>query len=53
MPCDALYAKGQEMGWFEHGSTILIFVPPGFEWTDGVVSGARIQMGQSLLRMPG
>jgi phosphatidylserine decarboxylase len=52
MPCDALYAKGQEMGWFEHGSTILIFVPPGFEWADGVVSGARIQMGQSLLRMP-
>jgi phosphatidylserine decarboxylase len=52
MPCDALYAKGQEMGWFEHGSTILIFLPPGFEWADGVVSGARIQMGQSLLRMP-
>jgi phosphatidylserine decarboxylase len=52
MPCDALYAKGQEMGWFEHGSTILIFVPPGFEWADGVVSGMRIQMGQSLLRMP-
>ena len=52
MPCDALYAKGQEMGWFEHGSTILIFVPPEFEWADGVVSGARIQMGQSLLRMP-
>jgi phosphatidylserine decarboxylase len=52
MPCDAFYAKGQEMGWFEHGSTILIFVPPGFEWADGVVSGARIQMGQSLLRMP-
>lgn len=52
MPCDAFYAKGQEMGWFEHGSTILIFVPPGFEWADGVASGARIQMGQSLLRMP-
>ena len=52
MPCDAFYAKGQEMGWFEHGSTILIFVPPGFEWADGVVSGARVQMGQSLLRMP-
>jgi phosphatidylserine decarboxylase len=52
MPCDAAFAKGQEMGWFEHGSTILIFVPPGFEWADGVVSGARIQMGQSLLRRP-
>ncbi|MDP4612826.1 MAG: archaetidylserine decarboxylase, partial [Limnohabitans sp.] len=28
MPCDAAYVKGQEMGWFEHGSTILVFVPP-------------------------
>ena len=30
IPCDAHYTKGQEMGWFEHGSTILVFVPPGF-----------------------
>ena len=25
LPCDAAYAKGDEMGWFEHGSTILVF----------------------------
>ncbi len=28
--CDALLGKGEEMGWFEHGSTILVFAPPGF-----------------------
>ena len=27
--CDARLAKGEEMGWFEHGSTIIVFAPPG------------------------
>lgn len=48
--CDAAYAKGQEMGWFEHGSTILVFVPPGFAWAEGIVPGARIRMGQALMQ---
>jgi phosphatidylserine decarboxylase len=52
MPCNAAYAKGQEMGWFEHGSTILVFVPPGFALADGIVTGERIRMGQALLRAP-
>jgi phosphatidylserine decarboxylase len=50
MPCDASYFKGQEMGWFEHGSTILVFVPPGFDLADGIATGERIQMGQALLK---
>jgi phosphatidylserine decarboxylase len=50
MPCEAAYAKGQEMGWFEHGSTILVFVPPGFAWAEGVAPGERIRMGQALLK---
>ena len=50
IPCDAHYSKGQEMGWFEHGSTILLFVPPGFEWVDGVGTGHPIRMGQALLK---
>jgi phosphatidylserine decarboxylase len=28
IPCDAAFAKGEEMGWFEHGSTIIVFAPP-------------------------
>jgi phosphatidylserine decarboxylase len=50
IPCDATYVKGQEMGWFEHGSTILMFVPPGFAMADGVTTGEIIRMGESLLR---
>ena len=48
--CDADYAKGQEMGWFEHGSTILVFVPPGFEWAEGIDTGVGIRMGQALMK---
>jgi phosphatidylserine decarboxylase len=48
--CDARYAKGQEMGWFQHGSTILVFVPPGMVLAPGIETGARIRMGQPLVR---
>ena len=50
LPCQARYDKGAEMGWFEHGSTILVFTPPGFEPCDGVGNGHRIRMGEALLR---
>ena len=52
MPCNARYSKGQEMGWFEHGSTIIVFAPPGFELAEGIESGVRLRMGQALMRMP-
>jgi phosphatidylserine decarboxylase len=50
MPCDAAYVKGQEMGWFEHGSTILVFVPKGFALAEGIAQGVQIRMGQALLK---
>lgn len=49
IPCDAAFAKGAEMGWFEQGSTILVFAPRGFVLAPGVESGARIRMGRPLL----
>jgi len=51
-PCDASFSKGDEMGWFEHGSTIIVFAPPGFSLCDRVRDGAIIRMGQPLLRLP-
>jgi phosphatidylserine decarboxylase len=51
-PCDASHTKGQEMGWFEHGSTIIVFAPPGFALGEGIASGARVRMGQALLVLP-
>jgi phosphatidylserine decarboxylase len=52
MPCQASFKKGEEMGWFEHGSTIIVFAPDGFELCDGVTEGTEIRMGRALLRLP-
>jgi phosphatidylserine decarboxylase len=51
IPCDAVLQRGEEMGWFEHGSTIIVLAPPGIGLAEGVVEGARIQMGRPLLRI--
>ena len=53
IPCQATYAKGDEMGWFQHGSTILVFVPPGMSLAPGIKPGARICMGQALVHFDG
>jgi phosphatidylserine decarboxylase len=50
--CDISFQKGDEMGWFEHGSTIIVLAPEGFCPVEGVVQGTRIRMGQPLLRLP-
>ena len=50
--CSAPFAKGEEMGWFEHGSTIIIFAPQGFSFCDTVREGQTVRMGQPLLRLP-
>jgi phosphatidylserine decarboxylase len=48
--CDAPYNKGQEMGWFQHGSTIIILAPKGFALCDDVQQGSEVRMGQALMR---
>jgi len=52
MPCDVNLKKGEEMGWFEHGSTIILFAPDGFSLCAGVTEGTTIRMGQPLMRLP-
>src|SRR6266436_3917396 len=51
IPCDVGLRRGEEMGWFEHGSTIIVFAPQGVRLSDGVREGHRIQMGQALMRL--
>jgi phosphatidylserine decarboxylase len=51
-PCDAQVKKGDELGWFEHGSTIIVLTPGRFEFCDNVHEGARIKAGEPLLRKP-
>jgi phosphatidylserine decarboxylase len=52
-PCQLPHGKGEEIGWFEHGSTILVFAPRGCVLADGIAAGTRIRAGQPLLRLPG
>jgi phosphatidylserine decarboxylase len=50
IPCHAQARRGEEMGWFEHGSTIIVFAPPGFSLAEGAKEGARLKIGQALLQ---
>ena len=52
LPCAWRASKGDELGWFEHGSTILLFAPRGFALAAGVAAGVRIRMGEALLSLP-
>jgi len=49
IPCDAGFVKGQELGYFESGSTIVIFASRDFEFSGNVVEGSTIQVGEALL----
>jgi phosphatidylserine decarboxylase len=50
MPCDAFLKKGEEMGWFEHGSTIIVFAPDRFSLS--VKEGDLIRVGEPLMQLP-
>jgi len=40
------------MGWFEHGSTIVVLAPGAWSFAESVDLGGVIRMGQPLFRMP-
>ena len=52
LECKLPFTKGQEMGWFQHGSTILMFAPKGFTFEDHLYVGQHIKMGQALIKLP-
>ncbi len=51
-PCDVDVRKGEELGWFEHGSTIIVLAPGDFEFCGNVKESARIRAGEPLMRRP-
>jgi phosphatidylserine decarboxylase len=51
IPCDSSFEKGEEMGWFQHGSTMIVFAPQGFALCDHVREGSVVRVGQPLLRL--
>jgi phosphatidylserine decarboxylase len=51
-PCDVYLTKGEEMGWFEHGSTIIVLAPNGFSLCESIAPGGVIRTGIPLLELP-
>ncbi len=51
MRCTANYRKGDEMGWFEHGSTIVVLAPGTWSLSSNVQTGTTIRQGQALMRL--
>lgn len=47
--CSATFQKGDELGYFQRRSTLLLFVRGPLPFADGRRSGQRIQMGEALL----
>jgi phosphatidylserine decarboxylase len=50
LACNDAFGKGQEMGWFQHGSTVIVLAPAGFLLCDGLAQGTEVRMGQALMR---
>ena len=49
VPGGVTFSKGQEMGWFEHGSTIIALAPEGVTLCANVQQGNNIRVGQPLM----
>jgi phosphatidylserine decarboxylase len=47
---DRKVAKGEELGYFEHGSTIILFASSAFDFDANLARGTVIRMGRPLLR---
>jgi phosphatidylserine decarboxylase len=50
--CGTRVYKGEELGWFQHGSTAIVFAPEHYSLCDGVKEGARIRVGEPLMLLP-
>lgn len=48
--CKFRVRKGDELGYFQHGSTIILFATGNHRFCPDIRTGGRIQMGQALLQ---
>jgi phosphatidylserine decarboxylase len=49
-PGDVSLQRGEEMGRFNLGSTVIVLAPPGFQCDDAMTPGAAVRLGQALGR---
>lgn len=40
--------RGEEMGRFNLGSTVIVLLPQGMQWDESIVAGASVKLGQAL-----
>ncbi len=50
-PGDVSLQRGDEMGRFNLGSTVIVLAQKGMEWHEDISAGREIRMGQALGRM--
>lgn len=50
LSCQVSYHKGDEIGYFQHGSTIIVFSDQKFRLWECIQEGKRIKMGEPLLK---
>ncbi|MEZ5734199.1 MAG: archaetidylserine decarboxylase [Novosphingobium sp.] len=48
--CSCRFSKGEEMGWFEHGSTIVLLLPSEWSPCSEIAEGNALRMGMPLFR---
>jgi len=53
MECDVHFKRGEEMGWFQHGSTIIVFAPENYRLLENIHLGDAIRMGEPLFKKIG
>ena len=47
-------AKGDLLGWFNMGSTVIVLMPPGVcEWDDDLEPGETLRMGEEIGEIKG
>ena len=51
--CDAAVSKGDELGHFRNGSTIVLFASDGFTPCASLTEGATLRVGEPILRRAG
>jgi len=49
LPCSATFAKGDEIGYFQHGSTIVLLASRHFAFVEELQEGRIIRMGEPLM----
>lgn len=52
LECSASCDKGEELGYFQHGSTLVVLAPRGFRLCSAIEEGRRIRMGEPLMSIP-